>query len=208
MLDSPCHTELGWNTPRRPISRLTAAASARCLCSPTGPSCSQEHRGELLSPRSHPVISCVSHHRTGCLGTSLRPRPWPVGRDYGPRSDTTVAHLTAGTQLVNGAELGLRFCSVRGGACSRLGSRSTGTADITAVRTGCAAVPRQHHTDHESPPPICRAGLRAMQQLQGPIWSLRLLVSCCQLSCRTTTVAGVSASPGTTPGRQTSLCAA
>ena len=130
------------------------------------------------------------------------PRPWLAGRNH---CSTPHGAHSAGQRCGVGTPLRL---NERGGARSRLSSRSTGTADITAVRTGCAAVQRQHHTDHESPPPICRAGLRAMQQLQGPIWSLRLLVSCCQLSCRTTTVAGVSASPGTTPGRQTSLCVA
>ena len=162
-------------------------------------------------------ISCASpqnrlpEQNVATKAMARRPRSWLAGRCHRstPRGPRPFLHPTARIHwwTAQGSDSTSSQCQ-RGGARSRLSSRSVGTADITAVRTGYAAVPRQYHIDHESPPPICRAGLRAMQQLQGPIWSLRLLVSCCQLSCRTTTVAGVSASPGTTPGRQTSLCAA
>ena len=38
-------------------------------------------------------------------------------------------------------------------------------AGMVGIMGRCATVPR-HHIAHESPPPICRAGLRAMQQLK------------------------------------------
>ena len=160
--DSPCDTELGRTTSDTPLDR-SCIGLMRVLA----------NGSKVLTGWSSRMANCFCFGLTLCI-SSQEVHAWAelclLG--HGPRAEAIVAHATARMFFPAGERRGWDSAATnwqQGGAHTRLGSRSTGTANTTAVRTGCAAVPRHHHIDHESPPPVCRAGLRTMQQLHGPI---------------------------------------